>query len=242
MQLITGNFHGTGAALYLQLGGIPRYFKMWNLELSTPAYIEWADVMAGDDLTVEGIYRDEDGGALADLAYGEGISPYYGGTLLTTTNQPSTTYGGSSVDFIEIDNKDYRYYTDSDAGIEGDASTETIDTWTLDTAGTPSGHFNGDVAGTYVNDGSIIRVIDNSNKHTYSARIVGSGLSGSGGAADEVTLSWAIPSGKVVFLGGRYGTKPTAVGKVSKAGVLISDTTVNGSGNMVGFMAWMDGG
>jgi hypothetical protein len=153
------------------------------------------------------------------------------------------TYGGSSVDFIELDNKDYRYYTDEDAGISGDASTETIDTWTLDTAGTPSGHFNGDVAGPYVNDGSIIRVIAGagSGKHTYEARIVNSALSGSGGAANEVTLSWAIPSGKVIFLGGRYGTKPTPVGQVSKAGLKISETTVNGSGNMVGFMAWIDG-
>ena len=238
-RIIKGHFHGTGADLYLQLGGIPAYFKMWNLELSTPAYLEWSPVMGADDLTVEGILRDEDGGALSDLAFGEGVSPYYGGDLLTTTNQPSTTYGGSSVDFIEIDDKDYRFYTDNDAGISGDASSEDIDTWTLDTAGTPSGHFNGDVVGTYINDGSPIRIMSSDNKHVYDAYIVASALSGSGGAADEVTLSWAVPSGSVQYIGGRYGCKPTPVGKVSKEGLLINDTTVNASGNMVGFIAWM---
>lgn len=240
MDLIRGHFHGTGADLYLQLGGIPAYFKMWGIETGTPDSVEWLRDMAADDLTVEGIMRPKGGGAVQDHAFGEGVSPYYGGELLTTTNQPSTTYGGASVDFIERDDKDYRYYTDSDAGISGDASTETIDTWTLDTAATPSGSFNGDVAGTYINDGSLIRIVDDNNKHTYEAYIVASALSTSGGAADEVTLSWAVPSGRVDFIGGRYGYKPTAVGKTSKAGLLINETTVNTSGGMVAFMAFMD--
>lgn len=239
LQLITGHFHGTGAALYLQLGNIPTYFKMWAIELNTPAFLEWTPDMAADDLTVEGIFRDEDGGVIEDLAFGEGVSPYYGGTLLTTTNQPSTTYGGASVDFVEIDYTDYRYYTNAAAGISGDASSEDIVTWTLDTAGTPSGHFNGDVVGTYINDGSLVRIKSSDNKHVYEAFIVGSALSASGGAANEVTLSWAVPSGDVEFIGGYAGCKPTPVGNVSKDGLLISETTINGSSIMVAFMAFM---
>lgn len=241
MQLITGHFHGTGADLYLQLGGIPDYFKMWAIELGTPAWLEWTRDMAADDLTTEGIYRDQGGGALEDLTFNGGVSPYYGGVKLTSTLQPSVTYGGANVDFIERDDKDYRYYTNAVAGISGDASTEDIITWTLDTAGTPSGHFNGDAVGTYINDGSLIRIVDVNNKHTYEAYIVDSAVSADGGASDEIVLSWAVPSGRVDFIGGRYGYKPTAVGQVSKAGLLINETAINYSGNMVAFMAWMSG-
>lgn len=240
MQIVRGHFHGTGADLYLQLGNIPTYFKMWGLETGTPDTVEWSPVMAADDLTVEGIMRPKGGGAAQDHAFGEGVSPYYGGDLLTTTNQPSVTYGGSSVDFIERDDKDYRFYTNEAAGIVGDASTEDITTWTLETSGTPSGKFNGDVAGTYINDGSLIRIKSSTNKHVYEAYIVASALSGSGGDTDEVTLSWAIPSGTVEFIGGRYGYKPSAIGTVTKPGLLINETTVNTSGGMVGFIAFMD--
>lgn len=238
-QLIRGHFHGSAADLYLQLGGVPAYFKMWAIELDTPAYVEWTQDMAADDLTVEGIFRDEDGGVLEDLAFGEGVSPYYGGELLNSTNQPSVTYGGASVDFIERDDRDYRYYTDAEAGIWGDASTETIDTWTLQTAGTPSGKFNANVAGTYINDGSLIRIVDDEQNHTYEAYIVASALSGSGSGANAVTLSWAVPSGRVDFIGGQYGYKPTPRGKVTKAGMLINEVTINASGKMVAFMAFM---
>ncbi len=241
MQVITGHFHGRGADLYLQLGGIPRYFKMWAIELDTPAYLEWIPDMAADDLTGEGIFRDENGGALEDLAFGEGVSPYYGGDVLTSTLQPSVVYGHASVDFIERDDKDYRFYTNEAAGIVGDASTVDITTWTLDTAGTPSGSFNANVVGTFINDGSLIRIQSVDRKHQYEAHIVGSSLSASGSTADDVTLSWAVPSGTVEFIGGRYDFKPTPIGKVSKDGLLINETTINASGNMVAFMAYMDG-
>jgi len=237
LQILSGHFEGTGADLYLQLGAIPKYFKMWGIEEGTADTLEWCDTMAADDVSVEGIFRPKAGGAVEDYAFGEGVSPYYGGVELTSTNQSDTTYGGGV--FIERDDKDYRYYTDNAAGISGDASTVTIDTWTLDTAATPSGSFNGDVVGTYINDGSIIRVIDNNEKHTYQAHIVGSALSASGGAADEVTLSWAIPSGKVTFLGGRYGYIPSTIGSISMAGLLINDTSINVDGQMCAFVAWL---
>lgn len=241
MQIITGHFHGTGADLVIQLGGIPLYIRLFNLETATPCVLEWAPNMAADDLTVEGILHPTDGGATQDLAFGEGVSPYYGGVQLTTTLQPSTTYGNASVDYIEPDDTDYRHYGTNGAGVTGDASSEDIDTWTLDTSATPSGHFNGDVVGTYINDGSIIRIKSTDRKHVYHARIVASALSGSGGATDEVTLSQAVPSGIVEFIGGRYGYKPSAINSITKPGITIKNTTLNESGMMCSFIAWMDG-
>jgi len=224
MQVIQGHFEGTGAALYLQLGSIPYQIRIYNLGGATPDEIIWDRGMACDILTTEGILRTGDGGAVADNVFGAGIAPYYGGDLLTTTNQSDTTYGGGV--YIERDDKDYRYYTNAAAGISGDAATEDITTWTLDTSGTPSGHFNGDVTGTYIGPGSLIRIVAGagSGKHTYQAWIQAL-TAGQGVSADEVTLSMAVPSGKVTFIGGQYGYKPSAIGAVTKPGVVINMTT-----------------
>ena len=228
MQVIQGHFEGTGAALYLQLGCIPYQIRIWNLGGATPDELIWERGMAVDILTTEGILKTGDGGAFADNVFGAGISPYYGGELLTSTMQADTSYGGTTggVQYIERDDKDYRYFTDAAAGISGDASTETIDTWTLVTAGTPSGHFNGDVVCTYIGPGSEIRIVSGggSGKHTYRAWIQAV-TTGTGGAGDEVTLSWAVPSGRVDFIGGQYGYKPTVVGKVTKPGIKINMIT-----------------
>ena len=222
MEVIQGHFEGTGAALYLQLGSIPYQIRIWNLGGATPDELIWERPMACDILTTEGILKTGDGGAFADNVFGAGVSPYYGGELLTAAMQTDTTYGGGI--YIERDDKDYRYFTDSAAGISGDASTVTIDTWTLGTAATPAGHFNGDVVCTYIGPGSEIRIVDNNRKHTYRAWIQAV-TTGTGGAGDEVTLSWAVPSGRVDFIGGQYGYKPTVVGKVTKPGIKINMTT-----------------
>jgi len=234
MRIIQGHFNGTGADVYLCLGVLPYNIVMWGLDDATVETYEWDRAMLHEILTVEGISRPKAGGAVEDHAFGEGIAPYRGGELLTTTNQTSTTYGEGV--FLERDDTDYRYFTDSAVGISGDAATETIDTWTLETAATPTGMFNADATGTYIGKGSAIRIIDDSNKHTYDVCITAD-LSTAGGATNEVTLSEAVPSGTVTFIGGKHGYKPMAVGKVTKAGVFISNTTLNSNDGRVGFRA-----
>lgn len=234
MQMIYGNFNGTGADVYLQLGSIPYSIWLWNLESATVETYEWHRAMIHDTLSCEGIGRPKGGGAVLDLAFGEGISPYYGSDLLTTSNQTSTTYGEGV--YLERDDKDYRFYTDSAAGISGDAATEDITTWTLDTAATPTGHFNGDVTGTYIGEGSLIRIVDSDNQHTYECSILAL-TAGQGLSSDEVTLSMAVPSGTVQFIGGMYSYVPSAVGKTTRPGVKISNTTLNANNGMVGFHA-----
>lgn len=222
MQVITGHFEGTGAALYLQLGSIPYQIRIYNLGGATPDEILWDRAMCCDILTTEGITRLGGETANLDNVFGAGIAPYYGGDLLTTANQTDLTYGGGV--YIERDDKDYRFYTNAEAGISGDAATADIDTWTLDTAATPTGHFNGDVTGTYIGPGSLIRIASNDNKHTYQAWIQAL-TAGQGVTANEVTLSMAVPSGKVQFIGGMYGYKPSPIGTVTKPGIRINMTT-----------------
>jgi hypothetical protein len=235
MKIIQGHFNGTAADLYLCLGTIPYYIELLNLESATPETYQWGRHMLHDILTVEGLGRPKGGGAVLDLAFGEGISPYMGGDLMTTANQTSVTYGEGV--YLERDDKDYRFYTNTAAGISGDASTEDIVDWTLDTAGTPTGHFNGDVVGTYIGEGSLIRIKDTTNKHVYECSITAL-TAGQGVAANEVTLSMAVPSGKVEYIGGKYGYKPVAIGKVTKPGIKIANTTLNANDGMVGFMAF----
>lgn len=237
VKAVKGHFNGTGATVYLCLGFVPDMIELYNLESATVETIKWCSVMAADVLTTEGIERPKGGGAVLDYAFGEGVAPYYGGDLLTTSNQTSVTYGEGV--YLGWDLTDYRYYTVSAAGITGDASTTDITTWTLDTAATPSGHFNGDVTGTYIGEGSLIRIRagQGSGQHVYEAYI-NALTAGQGVSSDEVTLSQAVPSGTVEYIGGKYSMSPIAVGNVTPPGVVVNDTTVNANNGMVAFVAW----
>jgi hypothetical protein len=43
----------------------------------------------------------------------------------------------------------------------------------------------------------------------------------------EVTLSRAIGSGQILFIGGMYDMAPIPLGKVAPAGILLNDVTMN---------------
>lgn len=240
MKIVQGYFNGTGAVAYLCLGNIPHIIRMWDMEAATPTTLEWAKCMQSTpgNLTVEGIYLDAAGGAVQDMAFGEGVSPYYGGETLTSAMQTSTTYGEGV--YLSVDDRDYRYVNNAALGVLGDAATETIKTWTLDTAATPTGHFNGDVTGTYIGPGSIIRVKSKTSPFRLYEACITALTAGQGLSANEVTLSWAIPSGDVVHIGGMYQWAPMAVGSITEAGLKINNTTLNTNNHTVGFVAWMD--
>lgn len=236
MEMITGHFNGTGADVYLCLGGVPVDITLWNLESATVETYHWNEAMQHDILTCEGLGRPKGGGAVLDLAFGEGIAPYYGGDLMDSTLQTSVTYGEGV--YLERDDNDYRRTAANAINGKGDAATVDIDTWTLDTAATPTGHFNGDVTGTYIGEGSLIRIREQHYKHVYEA-VITALTAGQGVSSDEVTLSAAVPTGVVEFIGGKYGYSPVPIGNVTKAGVRISNTTLNANDGMVGFRAWM---
>lgn len=236
MNVLQGVFNGTGADVVLCLGAIPYHIRLWNLEAAVPLETEWAQCMAADTLTCEGITHPADGGAPLDHAFGEGIQPYWGGDLMTTTNQTSVTFGEGV--YLMRDDHDYRKFTNSAAGIVGDAATTDITTWTLDTAATPTGHFNGDLTGTYVGDGSPIRIKSSDNKHVYEVYITAL-TAGQGVSSDEVTLSYPVPSGTVEYIGPKFSYKPVPIGQVTTPGVLINYATLNVNDALIGFMALM---
>ncbi len=243
MQLLQGHFQAIGADAphYLCLGAIPYSITFWGLEGAQPDTVIWDRSMIHDILTPEGIMHPTGGGGPADYAFGQGVAPYEGGDLMTTSNQTDTTNGGGI--YIERDDKDWRYFTNSNAGILGDASTETITKWTLDAAGTPSGHLNGNVVGTYITKGSLIRIQATASPNTVYTAAIANALSGTGSAANAVTLTRAVPNGQVTFIGNFAGYAPVPIGKVTSKGMLINLTsTPFVDGEMIGFQAFMPSG
>lgn len=236
LQSIFGVFNGTGAALILELGAIPEHIEFWGLEGATPDTVIWDKAMQYDALTCEGIMRPTAGGAVADYALGEGVRPYFGGETLDSTLQTSTTYGSGV--YMSRDDHDYRRYGTDAAGGAGDAATTDITDWTLDTSGSNAGHFNGDVTGTYIGNGS--RIIIESTafpKVKYDVGIT-SVSAGAGGASGEVVLSYPVPSGKVQFIGGMYQYAASAIGHITQAGMKMNLTsTPNVSGELIAFRA-----
>jgi len=233
-QIIGGKFNGTGAALVLCLGGIPDELMLWNVEAATPNSLEWSKFMS-DVLCNEGIFRDAAGGATQDMANGQGVAPYYGGVTLTSTLAGTTTYGEGN--YLKPDpTGDYRYYSGNKS--PGDAVAEDITTWTYDSGYT--GHFNEDVTGTYIGEGSRI-CIDSPGWGPRWYTIVAL-TAGQGEAAAEVTLSaTGVKSGKVRCIKGMYDYIPMIAGEMTGEGVTISNATLNANGNIIAFRAiWYD--
>jgi hypothetical protein len=220
-KMISGTFNGTGAALYLCFGFVPDFVDIYASEDAELAHAHWNCGFTAAE-SVEGFI--EHGGDQTTVLYtaGTGIRPYVGGDLMTTSNQTSVTYGSGV--YLVKDDTDYR-------GTDLAAGALTIDTWTLDTSANRSGHFNEDVAGTYIGEGSKIK-IDN---RWY---VIESVTGGAGGASDEVVLNYAAPSGEVQCITGMYEYIPLARGKVAPAGFYLAATTeINVSGQINMFVA-----
>lgn len=244
---VRGHFNGTGTDLYLCLGGVPSRIEFWNLTTPTNAdnvdWTIWDRVMIHASESSEGLSIYGANGVVYDHALGEGIIPYYGGDLMTSSNQTDLTYGGGI--YIRNDEKDYRFFTNEAAGISGDASSATIERWTIDTPGSETGHFNegmdgGDVIGTYISHGSPIWIRTKDRRKFFQVAIAGT-LSSTGQSANEVKLTHNVPSGDVLYIGGRLGYKPVPLGEVTTPGVMIDTSSyLNINDDVHGFVAYFD--
>ena len=230
-KIVGGRFNGTGAAVYICIGFVPDWVRIFVGDAADNYARHVYSKHIGAHDAVEGVVCDSDGSSYSEDTYGEGVQPYYGGDLMTTSNQTSVTYGEGV--YLYPDNADYRYGPNlGPGGASGDAVSETITSWTLDTAATPTGHFNEDVNGTYIGIGS--RICIDGKWYTITV------LTGSQGEGDdEVELNYPAPSGEVQFIGGKYTMKPIPVGEVSKAGFKINRTTVINVNNEI---QWFEAG
>lgn len=225
MSKVTGVFNGTGAAVYLCVGFIPSRVRLWNLSNSTEYMYEWWSQCMRDPTAYEGwLYTNGVPGA---KTAGAGIRQYEGGDLMTSSNQTSVAYAHGI--YLGWDLKDYR--ADNTYG----ASSGAIDTWTLGNSGNRTGNWNVAAvsSGARIGQGSRIRILETSSGLEKEAGIAA--ISNQGAAANEVTLTRAIGSGKIRFISGLYDLAPIALGKVSPAGILLSDTTFNTHDNVIAF-------
>lgn len=235
MQVLKGYFNGTGATCKLCLGAIPWRFVIQNIQVATnPETIEWDAAMLCENLCYAGIYIKGSDGVRTKLTT-TGVVPYEGGDLMTTTNQTSVTYGEGV--YLGWDLKNYQADYDYGSGTDG----TPINAWTLDTSANRTGHWNvAKVAsGNRVGAGSRIRIKENSSGLVKESCVVA--ITSDGEQTDEITLTRAIGTGTITFLGGMYQLKPIALGKVAPAGMTLgSETTVNVNDDMITFKAWVD--
>jgi len=236
-QRIAGHFNGKAQDRFICIGFVPDWVKVRNLEGTVYIETVWDRYMAKCTERVGGVSFTGTGTGAAETI-GLGIQPYWGGDLMTTTNQTNVTYGDGI--YIERDDKDYRYYTNAAAGISGDASSATIDTWTLNTAAAMDGKFNSASTGTYIGEGSTIIIDVGSHKQQYVVNIV-TCAAAAGTTAGDVVLSYPVPTGKVRFIGGMLGYKPVPIGNVTKPGFWIdlaaATSTLTAANELVMFEA-----
>lgn len=215
MQKVAYTFLGSGAARYIGLGFVPDRVQIRNVEAAAAGVIDWDERMRTYATTADGIYHAISTGAWTGVALtvGQGVTPYYGGDVITAAAAThivpavgfSSTYSGTMVD----------------KGTLG-----TVNTWTLDTAGSHTGHFNVGVSTTYVGVGSYV-LIRGTDDLVRKYRIVA--LTNDGDAANEVTLDRDAASGTVTFISYMFDLVNAPVGTVMPAGIYLADTTLNAS-------------
>jgi hypothetical protein len=228
-KIVGGRWNGTGADVYICCGFVPDY--VYCVNLSDPCeeilWIKYMTIAAA----VEGLAW-HDVTTVGDQAATEGIRPYEGGDTLTSDMAGTTTYGEGV--YLKHDPRDYHWGTGSNAGPgnrEGDAVSETINSWTLNTAANRTGQFNEDVTGTYIGAGSEIQI----DQLWYVITAV-TALAGE--AADEVTLNYPAPSGVVNRIKGKYGYIPMVAGDITPAGFKVEENThLNANDQVCVFMA-----
>lgn len=224
MQKLLGNFNGTGAAVYLCVGAIPVSVKLIDVEVATNSnFIEWNRSFIGSATAYGGILMMGATGIYTKLTTA-GVFPYEGGDELTAAKQTSVAYGEGV--YLGWDSKDYR--ADPTYGTTGAA----ISRWNFVTGLT--GYWNvAKQASGRIGVGSIIRIKEDATGLVKEAAI--SAISSDGEVSAEVTLTRAIGSGAIVFIGGMYQLAPIAVGAKTPAGIYLNDTVVNVNDDTVAF-------
>lgn len=218
-MIVSGTLNGTGASIYVGCGFIPDEVYVYNCEASTPIMGIWNRDMR----TAEQIGGVTIAAALARSTVGAGIAPYRGGTVTASGN---TAY---VIPFADA------YSGKTNNLVAANTSSSTITTWTLGNSGNKTGNFNFGVNTTYVGEGSKVVIWDDLTKTEYV--VVMTALTNDGDAANEVTLSEAVPSGTVRFIGPMYDYIAAPADVVMPQGFSIDDTDLSVSGEYLSFTA-----
>jgi len=203
-QLISGTFKQQNAAIYLGLGFMPDYFRLYNASDGEDMILDW-NINMRVLAAIEGYAQvgdDDEAFDVHDLAFGEGAAIYRGGAAIGSGTTPSTT-----TYLAKEENPDKR----------ASGTGDDIDTWTLQNSSNRTGKWNAVCSTTYVGIGS--RICVDGKWATVVA------ISSNGADDNEVTLNEALKSGTIQYLTNMYDWVAQASGTITKAGIIISDTT-----------------
>lgn len=219
MKFAHGTFDGTGAALYIGIGFLPDWVYIQNLENAELAQYFWNIHMERALETAQGFRHYTAAGSLLDplVVADLGIVPYEGGDVMTAN---STVY-------LVRDDADYRTST----------TYGTIHTWTLGSSANRTGNWNVECDTTYVGEGSRIYIEEEIGHAVKWAAV--NALTSNGEAANEVTLSRAVKSGKILKITGMYDYRGALNGVRIPAGFGFLATSV---GNVSGEMCMFEAG
>ena len=209
MSKFVGTFLGSGAVRYIGLGFVPTKVKIQNIHAADLARIEWQKQNSAYATAAEGILFGITTGAetAAALTVGTGVAPYYGGDVVAAAAVTHIIPVGE----IAAYNGDQR----------GKGSAGTVTAWTIDTAGSFTGHFDKLVDTTYVGVGSKVLI---RGKDTVVREYNIVALSNDGDAANDVTLDRLAASGDVVYISYLYDMAAAPAGTVMPAGIYLAET------------------
>ena len=218
MKIVSGTFNGTGAALTIGLGFVPDFVKVFNLESANLEKILFS-INSRSLEQIEGIMESFDGTDMisAPLGVGAGIVPYRGGVQLAAA---------STAILVRDPVTDKR---------AANTAALPITTWTLGNAGNRTGNFDAQANTTFVGEGSRITV-EGLNGDIRTATVLA--IANNGAAANEVTLSEALPSGTILALSGMFDYLGANAGIITPKGFTINEAgNLNVAGEMCRFEA-----
>lgn len=229
MNKISGLFLGVGTSkTWLGLGFVPSKVRLAVIDQSDAEELVWDENMMRAATGAEGILRKSVGNSpnFALLTLGTGVQPYVGGDTVPTANthylvhksaMPANQAGRNTINW----GGDMRNMPAGGGLVNG---------WTLDTAGSYTGHFNTYIDTTYVGVGSPVFIrpyVGTGYGPVVKAFItaITNGSTTYGQTADDVTLSIPVPTGQITFIGYKYDFVPMPAGFVMPAGIVVNDCT-----------------
>lgn len=214
MKCVSGTFNGTGADLNVGIGFIPDDVLLVNLEGTDEVSVRWLKNMRSAE-QVAGLQLSAS--TTSPLTVGTGISPYRGGESFSSAQTA--------------------YLSEETPGDKRTAGTGAdIDTWTLGSSANKTGNWNAECNTDYIGEGSQIVIQETATGKIKE--VVITALTSNGEQANEVTLSEAVASGKILKIGPMYDYTGVSANEITKAGFTVANTTVNVSGNMCMFVAY----
>lgn len=211
---IGGTFNGTGATAYIGIGFIPDFVRLWNLEATNALIVEWnRNFVRSVEHSAGHLFTDAPSSTsteISRLTIGTGVSIFRGNVVAAAAN---TAY-------IVADNENHQLLAK---------------TWTLDTVANRTGHSDVELSTTYVGEGSRIIIREALTQEPKECYITA--MTSNGEAADEITLSEAVKSGDILYIGNMYTHIAAAAGVRIPQGFTVTNNTVNASGNIIAFEA-----